>query len=121
MKAGFWRGLGSLRHHQYFLFFQWEFVFSDGVPGTFLLVGSREHFPEGGPASLFFLLGLAAALFLVNVGITWLAAGKIVKPLRRLEEAAVKIGSGDLDCALESAGDREIRRVFDASKRCERS
>jgi histidine kinase len=114
LQAGLWRGIGSTRRQQYFLFFQWKFSFSDGVPGTFLLVGSREHYSGSGPAGLLFLLGLAVFLFLVNGGITWLAAGKIVRPLRRLEEAAESIGSGDLDGALEPEGDREIRRVFDA-------
>lgn len=110
LAAGFRRGFG----HRHFLSFRWDFTFSGGEPGTFLLIGGFG--PHGGSrvSGLLFLAGLAGLLFLVNGLITWLAAGKIAGPLRRLEEAAARIGAGDLDKPAEPTGDKEIREVFAA-------
>jgi histidine kinase len=118
LDSGLWSGFGGPRRGRHFLYFKWQFTFSDGEPGTFLVVGRKDRHSDGGGVMGLMMLGtVAVLLFLVNGGITWLAAGRIVKPLRRLEEAAVKIGSGDLDGTLDPAGDREIRRVFEAFER----
>jgi signal transduction histidine kinase len=45
---------------------------------------------------------------LVGMAATWLLANTLVRPVRRLEEAAVKLGSGDLDARAEPGGPAEF-------------
>ncbi|MFN2590725.1 MAG: ATP-binding protein [Actinomycetota bacterium] len=56
-------------------------------------------------------LGLGAiGLLAIVVGLaaTWFLATSVIRPVRRLEDAAVQLGSGDLEARADPAGPREV-------------
>ena len=60
-------------------------------------------------------IGLVAVL--VGLGATWVLAGTLVRPVRKLEEAAVQLGSGDLEARAEPSGPKEIATLAGAFNR----
>jgi len=54
-------------------------------------------------------LGLIGfVVILVGLGLAWLLATSLAHPVRRLEEAAVRLGRGELDARAEPAGPAEV-------------
>jgi two-component system, OmpR family, sensor kinase len=51
---------------------------------------------------------LAAAIVAVGTALAWLLAGSLVRPMRRLEEAAARLGQGDLSARANPEGPREV-------------
>jgi signal transduction histidine kinase len=51
-------------------------------------------------------VGLVAIL--VGMAATWVLAGTLIRPVRRLEDAAVRLGSGDLNARADPSGPKEI-------------
>lgn len=56
----------------------------------------------------FGLAAIGAVAVLVALAATWFLANSLVRPVRRLEEAAVRLGQGDLDARAEPAGPTEV-------------
>jgi signal transduction histidine kinase len=52
------------------------------------------------------IVGLVAIL--VGLAATWVLAGTLVRPVRRLEDAAVRLGGGDLNARADPSGPQEI-------------
>jgi signal transduction histidine kinase len=65
-------------------------------------VRSRVHRTWFGYAAI------GAMAMLVGLAATWVLAGTLVRPVRELEEAAVRLGSGDLEARAEPSGPAEI-------------
>jgi signal transduction histidine kinase len=60
------------------------------------------------------LVGLGAAALVLGLGVAWLLAGFLTRPLRALTEAARRVEAGDLDARATEAGAREHREVAHA-------
>ncbi|HWB56365.1 MAG TPA: histidine kinase dimerization/phospho-acceptor domain-containing protein, partial [Gaiellaceae bacterium] len=55
------------------------------------------------------LIGLVVVL--VGLGLAWILAGSIARPLEKLGAAAARLGQGDLDSRVEPEGPREMDAV----------
>lgn len=89
---------------------------------------------DAGPTllSTVILVALALAIVVVAMGIGWVVAGRLLRPLATINEAAIRVGQGDLDhrihlvgpddefanlaCAFDSMLDR-IQIALDAHQR----
>lgn len=63
----------------------------------------------------FGIVGLVAIL--VGVTATWFLAGSVVRPVKQLEDAAVRLGRGELDARAEPTGPKEIATLARAFNR----
>jgi signal transduction histidine kinase len=57
------------------------------------------------------LVGLGLAALLLGLGVAWLVAGYLTRPLRGLTVAARRVAAGDLDARADEGGAREHREV----------
>lgn len=57
------------------------------------------------------LIGVAAVVLLLGVGLAWLLAGSLAGPLRRLAATARRVAGGDLDARAREEGSSEQREV----------
>ena len=57
------------------------------------------------------LIGVAAVVLLLGLGVAWLLASSLARPLRRLAGAARDVADGDLDARAELEGSSEQREV----------
>jgi signal transduction histidine kinase len=57
------------------------------------------------------LVGIGAAALLFGLGLAWVVAGSLARPLRGLAAAAGRAGAGDLDARAEPSGPKEQREV----------
>ena len=53
------------------------------------------------------LVGVGAGALLLGLGVVWLIAGSLARPLRRLAATARRVASGDLSARAEVSGSRE--------------
>jgi signal transduction histidine kinase len=60
------------------------------------------------------LVGVAAVVLLLGLGVAWLLASSLARPLRRLAGAARNVADGDLDARAELEGSSEQREVASA-------
>ena len=60
------------------------------------------------------LAGLGAAALVLGLGVAWLLAGFLTRPLRALTGAARRVEAGDLEARAEESGAREHREVAHA-------
>jgi two-component system, OmpR family, sensor kinase len=60
------------------------------------------------------LVGLGVAALVLGLGVAWLLAGFLSRPLRGLTTAARRVAAGDLDARADEAGAREHREVAHA-------
>jgi signal transduction histidine kinase len=60
------------------------------------------------------LVGLGVAALVLGLGVAWLLAGFLSRPLRGLTTAARRVEAGDLDARADEAGAREHREVAHA-------
>ena len=60
------------------------------------------------------LVGVGAVALLLGLGVAWLLAGSLAKPLRGLAGAARRVASGDLDARAHVEGSAEQREVASA-------
>lgn len=58
--------------------------------------------------SLAGLAGIGAAVILVGLGLAWLLALALARPVRRLARTAVRLGEGDLEARADAAGRGEL-------------
>jgi signal transduction histidine kinase len=63
----------------------------------------------------FGVVGLVAIL--VGIAATWFLAGSLVRPVKQLEDAAVRLGRGELDARAEPTGPKEIATLARAFNR----
>jgi signal transduction histidine kinase len=54
------------------------------------------------------LAGIGVAVLVVGLSLAWLLATTLARPVRRLEDAAARLGSGQLDARAEAGGPKEI-------------
>jgi two-component system, OmpR family, sensor kinase len=57
------------------------------------------------------LIGVAAIVLLLGLGLAWVLAGSLARPLRRLAETARRVAGGDLDARAREEGSTEQREV----------
>jgi signal transduction histidine kinase len=57
------------------------------------------------------LIGVAAVVLLLGLGLAWLLAGSLAGPLRRLAGTARRVADGDLDARAREEGSSEQREV----------
>ena len=57
------------------------------------------------------LIGLGGGALLLGLGVAWLLAGGLARPLAALAATARRVGHGDLDARADPAGSREHRQV----------
>jgi two-component system, OmpR family, sensor kinase len=57
------------------------------------------------------LIGVAAVVLLLGLGVAWLLASSLARPLRRLAGAARAVADGDLDARAREEGSTEQREV----------
>jgi signal transduction histidine kinase len=57
------------------------------------------------------LIGVAAVVLLLGLGLAWLLAGSLAGPLRRLAGTARRVAGGDLDARAREEGSSEQREV----------
>jgi signal transduction histidine kinase len=60
------------------------------------------------------LIGVAAAVLLLGLGLAWVLAGSLARPLRRLAATAHRVAGGDLDARARVEGSSEQRDVASA-------
>jgi two-component system, OmpR family, sensor kinase len=60
------------------------------------------------------LIGVAAIVLLLGLGLAWLLAGSLARPLRRLADAAHRVAGGDLDARAQVEGSSEQQEVATA-------
>ncbi|MEA2420001.1 MAG: hypothetical protein QOE60_2207 [Thermoleophilaceae bacterium] len=60
------------------------------------------------------LIGVAAVVLLLGIGLAWLLAGSLAGPLRRLATTARRVAGGDLDARAREEGSSEQREVASA-------
>jgi two-component system, OmpR family, sensor kinase len=60
------------------------------------------------------LIGVAAVVLLLGLGVAWLLASSLARPLRRLAGAARDVADGDLDARARVEGSSEQREVASA-------
>jgi signal transduction histidine kinase len=60
------------------------------------------------------LVGVAAVVLLLGLGVAWLLASSLARPLRRLAGTAREVADGDLDARAEVEGSTEQREVAGA-------
>jgi signal transduction histidine kinase len=60
------------------------------------------------------LVGVAAIVLLLGLGLAWLLAGTLARPLRRLAATARQVAGGDLDARARVEGSSEQREVASA-------
>ena len=60
------------------------------------------------------LIGVAAIVLLLGLGLAWLLAGSLARPLRRLSGTARLVAGGDLDARARVEGSSEQREVASA-------
>ena len=60
------------------------------------------------------LVGVGLAALLLGLGVAWLLAGSLVRPLRSLAASARRVADGDLEARAELAGSSEQREVASA-------
>ena len=60
------------------------------------------------------LVGVAAIVLLLGLGVAWLLAGSLARPLRRLGATARHVADGDLDARAQVEGSSEQREVASA-------
>jgi signal transduction histidine kinase len=60
------------------------------------------------------LVGVAAIVLLLGLGVAWLLAGSLARPLRRLGATARLVADGDLDARAQVEGSSEQREVASA-------
>jgi len=60
------------------------------------------------------LIGVAAIVLLLGLGLAWVLAGSLARPLRGLADAARRVAGGDLDARAEVEGSSEQREVASA-------
>jgi two-component system, OmpR family, sensor kinase len=60
------------------------------------------------------LVGVAAVVLLLGLGVAWLLASSLARPLRRLAGAAREVAAGDLDARAEVEGSTEQRELASA-------
>ena len=60
------------------------------------------------------LVGVAAIVLLLGLGLAWLLAGTLARPLRRLAATARRVAGGDLDARARVEGSSEQREVASA-------
>jgi signal transduction histidine kinase len=60
------------------------------------------------------LIGVAAVVLLLGLGVAWLLASSLARPLRRLAGTARSVAEGDLDARAQVEGSSEQREVASA-------
>ena len=90
--------------------FRWSFRFPDGGSGLFVYTIPLRGGPMGEVGHIAFP-AIIFMLILCNGFLSWWVASGIVGPLARLRDSAIRVGEGDLDFELESAGDDELGEV----------
>jgi signal transduction histidine kinase len=60
------------------------------------------------------LIGVAAAVLVLGLGLAWVLAGSLARPLRRLAATAREVAGGDLDARARVEGSSEQREVASA-------
>jgi two-component system, OmpR family, sensor kinase len=60
------------------------------------------------------LIGVAAVVLLLGLGVAWLLASSLARPLRRLASTARDVAGGDLDARAQVEGSTEQREVASA-------
>ena len=60
------------------------------------------------------LIGVAAVVLLLGLGLAWLLAGSLARPLRGLAGTARRVAGGDLDARAREEGSSEQREVASA-------
>jgi signal transduction histidine kinase len=85
-------------HNNWFLYKQFDFIFTDQSQGSVFLVTDINFFEEYAIRyALVLLLSLFLILVLTNGLLTYLVSRSIIRPLRSLKKAAEHIGEGNLD------------------------
>lgn len=57
------------------------------------------------------LVGIGVAVIALGLLLAWLLATNLARPVRRLENAAVKLGAGDLTARAEPGGPKEVKTL----------
>jgi two-component system, OmpR family, sensor kinase len=60
------------------------------------------------------LIAIGLLAVVVGLAATWFLATSVIRPVRRLEETAVRLGSGDLEARAEPEGPREVSTLAGA-------
>ncbi len=60
------------------------------------------------------LIGVGVVALLLGLGVAWLLAGSLAKPLRNLAASARRVAGGDLDSRAEVTGSTEQKEVATA-------
>lgn len=63
------------------------------------------------------LAAIGVAVVLAGLALAWILATTLARPVRRLEDAAVRLGSGDLDARAEPGGPVEVATLADSFNR----
>jgi signal transduction histidine kinase len=83
----------------------------DRVVGAVRVSNSLAEVREGVLRSWIGLGAIGAAVVVVGVGLAWVLAGSLARPVSELEEVAVRLGEGDLDARARPEGPREVRTL----------
>lgn len=97
------------------VFTDWDFRYSDGIPGEFSFFVSDSERITGAFVSVGAILFAAIAVLLMTNGLlSWYMARNITRPLKILEEAAHQIKEEDLETPVTYDGNDEYQRVCTA-------
>jgi two-component system, OmpR family, sensor kinase len=90
-------------------------VVSEGrTEGAIRVTQSVDAVNEEVRSDVLALIGVAAIVLLLGLGLAWLLAGSLAGPLRRLAGTARRVAEGDLDARAREEGSSEQREVAGA-------
>ena len=83
----------------------------DKAAGAVRVTQSVEAVNSEVRSDILAFVGIGAAVLLLGLGLAWLLAGSIARPLRALSGTARRIAAGDFDERAETTGSKEQREV----------
>ncbi|NHN30864.1 sensor histidine kinase [Paenibacillus agricola] len=96
-------------YNHWFLYKQFDFIFTDQSQGSVFLVTDISFFEKYAIRyALLLLLSLFLILVLTNGLLTYLVSRSIIRPLRSLKQAAEHIGEGNLDYEVTTHSKDEL-------------
>jgi nitrogen fixation/metabolism regulation signal transduction histidine kinase len=89
----------------------------DSVLGVLLIASSQRELVELENSLLWTGAGVAALGILVGIGLSWWAAARVTRPVRRLAESAARVAGGEWNTTVELSSMDEIGQLARAFNR----